>query len=324
MSEFSTRDNNGVSTLTWHQQGKVKHIEKSYVDDEFLNYYPIGFIPPFQYVREDRFFNAEPVPPIDSFKLIRCDTGQEIEILNTIESDHGLVIIESDSYDGFHIISNPSTNVLSEATINQDNDFGFIVTPDPEGSGSTSTDVQYEHRIGMYKVVMVSGTSTLESEPFVWVGTTNNLLKITYWHDRAFPLPYGQINYAEPFRNIAYLDAELGKPDWPNEEEVQRRGGHVFPIQQTSTKEHRFSLPLPEHIIDAVSKIWQHRFIVIEFQGAEYFVNRFVMSSPSWDEKGDVAAVDFAFYTNTVTIVNGASRIPTSSEYAATVYVDEL
>ena len=292
-------NNNGINTFVWLEGGQQSHIEKSYVDDNFSYFYPFKHIPRFQ-LRRGNSVVDNPDPPtaqqITSFKLIRCEDGVELDIIGSMNSEHGLHALE---YSGYDLIINPSTTSLL-----------FPAT--------------YEAKEGSHYCEMSDGTNTWKSERFVWRLDMSDFLKITYWHDEGFMLPNSHVRYAPPYKNVLYLQTEVGKPQYPTREDVQNRGGYFFPVFQESSKEFRFSIHGPEHLLDGMSRIWQHRHLKIESKNKVYYPSRFLMSQPNWENKGDVASVDFSFFTDTVTVVVGTGKIPGQGDFDGTDYNEDF
>jgi hypothetical protein len=291
-------DNNGISTFVWRTGSEELDKDKSYINSPYPYYYPINVIPRFQYRRANDVVNANPnnADPITSFKLIRCFDKVEVELIDTMTAQHGLYTRE---YVGYDLIINPSFTELV-------------------------FDQNYQAKEGMHYCLMSDGTNTWRSEFFVWKFNLDRFIKVSYWHDEAFELPNSHVRYAPPYKNVIYLDAELGKPDYPANEKVKQRGGYYFPEYQESSKEFRFTIPATEYMLDGMSRIWQHRFIKIESKGRVHYPTRLTMSSPRWEDQGDIAGVDFAFQTDTVSLVVGTGKVATEADFNVDDYNEDF
>ena len=291
-------DNNGISTFVWRTSSQELDKDKSYINTPYPYYYPLNVIPRFQYSRDNNV--SEPVAtnasPITSFKLVRCEDQHELEIIDTMTNQHGLHALE---YKGYDLIINPATTELTFPS-------------------------NYTQKEGMHYCLMSDGTNTWRSEHFVWRVDMSDFLKITYWHDEGFELPKSHVRYATPYRNVLYLNCQIGKPDYPAKETVKQRGGYYFPDYQESAKEFRFTIHATEFMLDGMSRIWQHRFIKIESKGRVHYPTRLLMSKPRWEEQGDVAGVDFAFHTDTVSFIVGTGKVSNGADFDGTDYNEDF
>ena len=75
---------------------------------------------------------------------------------------------------------------------------------------------------------------TRVSEIFTVVNDIQPYLKITWWDVDDFTMDAGTIVYKNPaFKNVLYLCADIGKPEYIFEEEGETRDGYFFPIKQS-------------------------------------------------------------------------------------------
>lgn len=158
---------------------------------------------------------------------------------------------------------------------------------------------------GTYYLKISNGVYIWYSEDFNMKGNVSDLWRIEYCHGENFPLPdIGHIDYTEGYRNYFLVNTEIGKPTYGFEEEVKRRDGQNFPLQQLRFKSHRFELILPEEVIDAMSLIPLHDTVIISRGNVVYEVDEITMSA-EWQEQGDLAVCEFEFRTDSVIVVNG-------------------
>lgn len=260
-------ENNNLTVLPWYNSLSRQH--------KFLKYafgkqapiiYPRGQVPTFQ-------FSKSSGGSITAFNLINAETGTSLNILSTMVSDSGL---EKVSYDDYDLIINPANLQLT--------------------TGGTLKE-------GLHYCTMVVGSDTYYSEYFTWKNDVSDMLKLQYWNDEPIVYKNGHLRYQD-FRHTFYFNSQLGKPIYEFEEDVQERDGHVFPIQQISIKKYKFELLVPEFVIDALRLVRLHNFKQITYLGITYQLEMFIMT-PTWQEVGDIAAVECEFMTDTVVIKTG-------------------
>ena len=129
------------------------------------------------------------------------------------------------------------------------------------------------------------------------------MLELQYWNDEPIVYKNGHLRYQD-FMHVFYFPTQLGKPEYPFQEDVQERDGHVFPIQQISMKKYKFELLVPEFVLDALRLVRLHNFKQVRYLGITYNLEEFIMT-PQWQEVGDIAAVECEFMTDTVVIKTG-------------------
>lgn len=158
---------------------------------------------------------------------------------------------------------------------------------------------------GTYYLILSNGAQTFYSEEFTMMDDIESFIKVEFCHTEDFPLPGGyHIDYRFGYRNFFYFRTHIGKPEYIFENKVEARDGFNFPEQKIRYKRSRFEVFLPEEVADAVSMIDLHDTVKI-YQGDKVFhVEEFEMSA-NWLERGDVAAVEIEFKTDTVVVVNG-------------------
>ena len=154
-------------------------------------------------------------------------------------------------------------------------------------------DGQYYCRMSDYHNVYVS-------EVFTVVNDISPYLKIEWWDNVDFVMDAGRIVYNDPaFKNVAYLQAEIAKPEYIFEEEAEQRDGYLFPVKMISEKKYKFNFLASEYILDVMRFIRMADNVRITNGGQVYRPDSFLMT-PEWESVGDVAAVAVEFETDTV------------------------
>ena len=192
-----------------------------------------------------------------------------------------------------NLVGDFSNDVISGITIKALADYDVIVYP-----GSLPFAPSFDN--GQYYAVMSDGTNTWYSEVFTVVNDISPYLKIEWWDNEDFVMDAGTIVYKNPtFHNIVYLDAEIAKPAYQFEEEVEDRDGYMFPVKQISEKRYRFSFLASEYLLDVLRFVRMADYVEITKNGKRYSVDSFLIT-PEWESNGDVAAVQAEFDTATV------------------------
>lgn len=173
---------------------------------------------------------------------------------------------------------------------------------------STIPSIGYgNYKPGLFRLQMEHGSDTYYSENFLWADDVSELIKITYWHNENFDHGNGLFSYADGFRNIMYVNSSIGKPKY--EETIDRIefDGINLDIKNIQWKEYAFTLGAPEYMIDAMRHISQHDNTEIEYEGRTYSVDEFRMEFQGWEDRGDIATLDFYFTNGTVSKIIGDS-----------------
>lgn len=156
---------------------------------------------------------------------------------------------------------------------------------------------------GQYYAVLSDGVETWYSEVFTVVNDISPYLKIEWWDNEDFVMDAGTIVYkyagGTQFRNVLYLCADIGKPEYTFEEEGENRDGYFFPTKQISEKKYRFSFLASEYLLDVMRFIRMADYAYIEKNGQRYSLDTFLIT-PEWEDNGDVASVAAEFETATV------------------------
>jgi hypothetical protein len=154
---------------------------------------------------------------------------------------------------------------------------------------------------GIYYARMTDGVNVWYSEMFTIVGDLSGYLKIEWYDVENFVFDAGQIVYQNPkFHNVLYLCTELGKPEYPFEEEGETRDGYFFPEKQISEKTYRCMALAPEYLCDVMRFIrMSDKVFVTDKYGRQYDCDTFLIT-PKWQTQGDLASVEIEFETASV------------------------
>lgn len=154
---------------------------------------------------------------------------------------------------------------------------------------------------GVYYLTLSDGVQTWYSEMFTVVQDVKPYLKIEWWDAENFVFDSGQIVYQNPaFKNVLYLNTELGKPEYQFNEEVETRDGYFFPEKQISEKTYKCTTLAPEYLCDVMRFIRMADYVrITDKYGRIYNADSFLIT-PKWQTQGDLASVEIEFETNTV------------------------
>ena len=258
--------NNNLNVLPFYDSIEKQNHRRSYAYGSiFALLSEKSRILPFQIIREHSAGAT-----VNKCNVIELDSGNTTDILCAAQSA-GLGVKEFAS-EGYDIIINPSLLILPLVKLPTGN--AYIELGDTAGN-------------------------TWYSEIFTATTGLSECLKLTYWDQDDFVYPEGHIDYSSGFKNTLYLPTEVGKPEYPFEEEVESRDGHVFIEKQISEKKYKFNFIAPEYLCDALRIVRMHDFIRITSRGETYTVENIVID-PSWEEQGDIASVNVEFECDTV------------------------
>jgi len=279
--------NNELQLLPFYDnRSKQNHLKWWTYGKVFSIISELDKIPPFQIQKEA---NGQSV---SALTLVNFNDGSEVDILANATTA-GLNIAIFDDYEN---IVYPSTLLLGIPNIT----------------------------IGFYYLRITFSTTTLYSEVFGMVDDVSDFIKIEYYHSEDFCFPNGHIDYSHPFRNFLFVPSDIAKPSIEYEEQVVKREGINFPVQQISYVLHRFSMYAPEFLVYALRVIQLHDFVKITYSGFEYDVDEILMASPKWENEGDIAVLDFEFKTDTIIVQNarGVGEADVSAPSGTCVSVD--
>src|SRR6478735_78618 len=90
---------------------------------------------------------------------------------------------------------------------------------------------------GEYYAAMTDGIDIWYSEVFTAVENLSTFLKIEWMDKKDLYYEGGLISYESPkYKNVVYLNTEIGRPEYPFLEEGEDRDGYFFPEKQVSEK----------------------------------------------------------------------------------------
>lgn len=286
--------NNNYSILPWYDAVSRQNHRKSYAQGQVWPLISkINRLPCFQIYREA--LGTPGVPdPITTFTITHIESGTVYNILAT----SGL---------GIEQYSPPNLTA-----------YDLIVYTGQYDAPGTFKEGQYEG-------VISDGTNTWYSERFFMRSYLGDLIKISYWHDVPFLVPLHHISYREPFYNFLYLNSEINRPAYPEEEEVVERDGYRFPIFQVSKKTFRIvGLLLPEFMCDALRLLWMHHYCTVEFDGITYYPDSIRVIYGEWEKPGHLCGVTIEFVTDTVATQTGfIKNANDGGDYDQTDYNDD-
>lgn len=237
----------------------------------------VDTLPPFQIQKE---LTGQGV---SALVLVNCNDDSEIDILAKANTA-GLTAFSFTDYD---LIVYPSTVILGIDNITQ----------------------------GSYYLRITSAGETFYSEIFSMCQDVSDLIKIEFYHSSKFCFPNGHIEYTHPYKNRLYIPSDIAKPSVEYEEQVIKREGVKFAVQQITYKMYHFNMFAPEYLIDILQLIRLHDFVDISYSGYYYDVDEILMTSPKWLEQGNLAVVEFEFKTDTIVVSN--ARGVTDLDYSA-------
>jgi len=269
--------NNNLSVLPWYTSIEQQNARKWWVYGRIYPLFtPAGYVLPFQLI-----VPHVTTPNIGSFVLKDGNTGTTVGTYTTQLNNTGLTVKQFPLL-GYDVVVYPGL-LPAITTINN----------------------------GRYYFQAVINSVTYYSEIFTVVNDIAPYLKIRWWDLEDFTMDAGTIVYTEPaFKNVLYLQADLAKPGYQFEEEGETRDGYFFPTKQISEKRYRFAFLASEYLLDVMRFIRMADYAEITYHGQTYSLDTFLIT-PTWEENGDVAAVEAEFDTATVAKKIGLGYIKT-------------
>lgn len=263
------QNNNNFSVLPFYANIDEQNHRKSYAYGAIYPLYaPKNVLLPFQIMRDIRREEDDTVKEIETVTLYTKD-GEEIADITTEIKNAGLQIVPTEECD-------------------------VILFP-------ANVEMPTDMNIGMYYLSMTDGVETWYSEIFTIVEEMTPYLKIEWWDVENLIFDSGIIIYeVAQFKNVLYLCAELGKPEYNFEEEGEKRDGYFFPTKQLSEKTYKCTILAAEFLCDVMRFIRMADNVRITDQyGRIYNADTFLIT-PKWQTQGDLASVEIEFETDTV------------------------
>lgn len=162
---------------------------------------------------------------------------------------------------------------------------------------------------GQYYLRLTDGVNTWYTDVFTWVKNDKKLIRVVWWDDADFIMDAGEIIYdlggSVGYENRLYLKAEIAKPTYPFEEEVETRDGYMFPIKMISSKQYHFNFLAPEYLLDVLRLLRMADHIEIDTWKEDGTIlptyrPDSILVTPEWENNGDLAAVAVEFQTDTI------------------------
>lgn len=227
-----------------------------------------------------------------SFQIAREHTTTSVQILLTSMTDDTLnanITGTLTNSAGWTIVENAYTNKEGVA-------MDIIVYSPYLSSGLSLAE-------GRYYLQFWDGNMWLYSEVFTIVSNLDNYLKISWTNHTDIRLNDGWILYENlgfTFTNTLYFATELGKPEYPFEEEGENRDGYFFAEKQISSKTYKAVTAATEYLCDCMRLIRLSDLVdVRDGYGNEYACDTFLVT-PTWQEQGNIAEVVLEFTTGTI------------------------
>ena len=198
------------------------------------------------------------------------------------------------------LIDNSYESLLDDAppdiTINEFESDGYDlivnVGQDVFGNDATIQPGQFYLSIG-------DGTNLWYSDVFSVVEDLSQLVKIEYYDSTRFETVDAHIDYSNNYKNVLYVASDIGKPEYPHEEQAKKRDGKIFIEKQISGKKFKFKFLASEPLCDAIRIIRMHDYINIYSRGEIYNVENIILD-PKWEDQGDIAVVECEFECDSI------------------------
>ena len=172
---------------------------------------------------------------------------------------------------------------------------------------------------GIYYLVADDGFDIWYSELFTVVSNMDSFLKIEWWDETNIDFDDGSIIYENKgirYKNFVYLNTEIGKPEYPFEEDGEKRDGYFFPEKQISEKTFKFTFLATEYLLDSMRLIRLHDNVNVIYQGRTYDCDTFLIT-PKWQTQGDIASVETEFECATVVKKIGKGFITQTGDFSS-------
>jgi hypothetical protein len=256
--------NNNFSPLPFYTSIAEQNHRKSYAYGAVYPLYaPSAFLLPFQIMREHRSNSVVAVLVYTKIGEFVVDATQALQI-------GGLRVVEYSDY-GIDVILFPA-NIANNLQL-QD---------------------------GQYYLQLTDGLQIWYSEVLTIVQDTTPYLMVEWYDVEDLFSDCGIISYQYNYKNRLYFATELGKPDYPFEEEGESRDGYFFAESQISGKTYKFAILAPEYLIDVMRLIRLSDIVrITDKHGRQYDCDTFLIT-PEWQEQGDLASVTVEFETATI------------------------
>lgn len=177
--------------------------------------------------------------------------------------------------------------------------YDIVIFPSLAPMAITTEEGRYYIRLSM------SDGTVYYSDIFTVTGITGGLLAIQWYDFKDLIMDNGRIAYTDAngvqnYRNILFLNTQLGKPEYTFEEEGEQRDGYFFLEKIISEKTYKCVILASEYLCDVMRFIRMSDVVFIRDQfGNTYRADTFLIN-PTWQDQGDVASVEIEFTCDTV------------------------
>lgn len=256
--------NNNINVLAWYSDKALQNHRKDYAfGDIYPLVCPVKRTLPFQIVRATRAGN------ITKCELFNSDDTL-FEDVTTAMLANGLSIVRYETL-GYDVIIYHALQDLSTTT-----------------------------PLGKYYLKLTDGVETWYSEIFCMIDNIADYTLVEYWNAVNIEYTGGCIDYTtQYFRNVFYTKSQIGRPEYPFEEEASKRDGYTFIEKQLSSKSYKFNMLAPEFLCDAMRLMGLHDYVRITSKGIVYHAETFSMN-PTWQDGGYLASVECEFETDNI------------------------
>ena len=257
--------NNNLSVLPFYENPQELSNERTYAYGEVYPLYtPLGSVPPFQILMPH---GSETIANVYLRKY-----GEEESEATDIEqamTDSGLRIARYTSYD-------------------------IVIYPSVAPAGITTEEGRQQ------VIIELSGGGKLYSDWFTVVADMSAYLQIQWWDIADLVMDGTRIAYAAGFKNVLWLNTQLGKPEYEFEEEGETRDGYFYPEKMISDKKYKCVILAPEYLCDVMRFIRMSDYVIVQDRyGHNYRCDTF-LCTPKWETQGDLASVEIEFTCETV------------------------
>ena len=259
--------NNNLSVLPFYENSEELNNERTYAYGEVYPLYtPLGAVPPFQIIKH---YTDAYVSYVYLRKYGDPDTSL-IDVTQKLE-DAGLHTAHYSS-DGYDVVIYPS---IAPANI-------------------TTKEGRYQ------LLIIMSDGGRFTSDYFVVVGDMSAYLQIQWWDIQDLVMDGTRIVYGDGFKNVLWLNTQLGKPEYEFEEEGETRDGYFYPEKMISEKKYKCVILAPEYLCDVMRFIRMSDYVIVKDRwGHKYRCDTF-LCTPKWETQGDLASVEIEFTCETV------------------------
>lgn len=275
--------NNNLSILPFYTSvDELSHNRPYAYGEVYPLYCPIGAVPPFQIVR---LHNEATISQVN---LHNVKDGSVTNI-NTKIAANGMKRKMYADY-GYDIVLNP-----------------YIVSSD-----ITTAEGQY------FLTVKMSDGQEYISDIFTVVGDMSGFLQMIWWDSSDLIMDDRRIVYTDNYRNVLWLNTQIGKPDYDFDEEGEERDGYFFAEKMISSKRYKFTFLANEQICDVMRFIRMSDFIRIRDRYGNVYRCDTFLCTPKWQEQGNLASMEVEFTCDTVAkkLANGFIRNAYEGDYS--------